>query len=204
MQKLRFLSLAVSMAMAILIGTKKATKDFLESEIADTKYTRISPRTTHCLIATHSGCEFTGESTVADESNFDEELGKQIAYKMAFDKMYPHYGFLLNFIQRHKNQSEEEDDAEENQMLTFGDAIEQLKLGKTVARQGWNGKGMFLFVVKGATVTKAIEDCYGDPSKKGVHTALDAIYMHTVQGNLVPWLASQTDMLSEDWQVVNA
>ena len=80
MQKLRFLSLAVSMAMASLIDTKKVTKDFLESEIAETKYTRISPRTTHCLITTHSGCEFTGESTVADESNFDEELGKQYAY----------------------------------------------------------------------------------------------------------------------------
>ena len=87
--------------------------------------------------------------------------------------------------------------------LSFGHAVELLKGGHRVARQGWNGKGMFLFVVKGATVTEAIEDCYGDPAKKGVHTALDAIYMHTVQGNLVPWLASQTDMLSEDWQVVN-
>ena len=204
MQKLRFLSVAVSMAMASLIDTKKVTKDFLESEIDKVEYNRLGGTLTHCTIYTHDGFTFTGESACVDPEQFDEEIGKRIAYKMAFDKMYPHYGFLLNFIQRHKNQSEEEYDAEENQMLTFGDAIEQLKLGKTVARQGWNGKGMFLFVVKGATVTKAIEDCYGDPSKKGVHTALDAIYMHTVQGNLVPWLASQTDMLSEDWQVVNA
>lgn len=202
MQKLRFLSLAVSMAMASLIDTKKVTKDFLESEIDKVEYNRLGGTLTHCTIYTHDGFTFTGESACVDPEQFDEEIGKQIAYKMAFDKMYPHYGFLLNFIQRHKNQSEEEDDAEENQMLTFGDAIEQLKLGKTVARQGWNGKGMFLFVVKGATVTKAIEDCYGDPSKKGVHTALDAIYMHTVQGDLVPWLASQTDVLSVDWQVV--
>lgn len=204
MQKLRFLSVAVSMAMASLIDTKKVTKDFLESEIDKVEYNRLGGTLTHCTIYTHDGFTFTGESACVDPEQFNEEIGRLIAYKVAFDKMYPHYGFLLNFIQRHKNQSEKEDDAEENQMLTFGDAIEQLKLGKTVARQGWNGKGMFLFVVKGATVTKAIEDCYGDPSKKGVHTALDAIYMHTVQGNLVPWLASQTDMLSEDWQVVNA
>ena len=86
--------------------------------------------------------------------------------------------------------------------MSFGHAVEFLKAGHRVAREGWNGKGMFLFVVKGETVTKAIEDCYGDPSKKGVHTALDAIYMHTVQGDLVPWLASQTDVLAEDWQIV--
>ena len=86
--------------------------------------------------------------------------------------------------------------------MDFGYAVKMMKDGKRVSRIGWNGKCMFLFVVKGATVTKAIEDCYGDPSKKGVHTALDAIYMHTVRGNLVPWLASQTDVLAEDWVIV--
>ncbi len=108
MQKLRFLSLAVSMAMASLIDTKKVTKDFLESEIAETKYTRISPRTTHCLITTRSGCEFTGESTVADEGNFDEELGKQYAYQQAFESMYEPYGFLLRYVTQNKVQSEDE------------------------------------------------------------------------------------------------
>lgn len=163
MKKLRFLSLAVSMAMASLIDTKKVTKDFLESEIDKVEYNRLGGTLTHCTIYTHDGFTFTGESACVDPEQFDEEIGKQIAYKVAFDKMYPHYGFLLNFIQRHKNQSEKEDDAEENQMLTFGDAIEQLKLGKTVARQGWNGKGMFLFLVKSEIVTEAINDCYVVP-----------------------------------------
>lgn len=108
MQKLRFLSLAVSCAMVAMLDAKKVTKDFLESEIAETKYTRISPRTTHCLITTHSGMEFTGESTVADESNFDEELGKQYAYQQAFESMYEPYGFLLRYITQNKAQSEDE------------------------------------------------------------------------------------------------
>lgn len=84
-------------------------------------------------------------------------------------------------------------------MFAFGKAVELLKEGERVYRQGWNGKGMFLFLVKGEAVTEAIEDHYGDPASKGVHKALDAIYMHTAQGDLVPWLASQTDVLAEDW-----
>lgn len=84
-------------------------------------------------------------------------------------------------------------------MFDFGNAVKELKAGKRVYRRGWNGKGMFLFLVKGEAVTGAIEDHYGDPQHKGVHKALDAIYMHTAQGDLVPWLASQTDVLAEDW-----
>ncbi len=84
-------------------------------------------------------------------------------------------------------------------MFAFGKAVELLKEGDRVYRQGWNGKGMFLFLVKGEAVAEAIEDHYGDPEAKGVHKVHDAIYMHTAQGDLVPWLASQTDVLADDW-----
>ena len=93
MQKLRFLSLAVSMAMASLIDTKKVTKDFLESEIDKVEYNRLGGTLTHCTIYTHDGFTFTGESACVDPEQFNEEIGKQIAYKMAFDKMYMPYGF---------------------------------------------------------------------------------------------------------------
>ena len=71
--------------------------------------------------------------------------------------------------------------------MTFGQAIEALKAGKTVQRAGWNGKGMWLGL--------QVPD---EHSKMG----LPYIYMSTVDGKLVPWLASQTDMLSEDWSEV--
>ncbi len=73
--------------------------------------------------------------------------------------------------------------------MDFGDAIRNLKLDKRVARAGWNGKGMWL----GLQVPNA-------QSKMG----LPYIYMSTVTGQLVPWLASQTDMLAEDWSVIEA
>lgn len=84
----------------------------------------------------------------------------------------------------------------------FGTAIYLLKSGERVKRSGWNGKGMFLFLVKGEALTQAVEERYGDPEKQGVHKVLDQIYMHTVQGDLVAWLANQTDVLAEDWELV--
>ena len=88
--------------------------------------------------------------------------------------------------------------------LTFGLAIEALKLGKKVARAGWNGKGMFLYYVPAASYP-AHRNEYGtmigvfpdDMVPYGAYLA-----MKTAQGNVVPWLASQTDMLAEDWMVV--
>lgn len=75
----------------------------------------------------------------------------------------------------------------------FGDAIEELKAGRKVWREGWNGKGMWLKLVK-----KGHFDI-------GVNTVEDAkellpfIGMKTAQDQFVPWSASQTDMLAEDW-----
>ncbi len=70
---------------------------------------------------------------------------------------------------------------------SFGWAIKQLQNGSKVAREGWNGKGMHL------------ELQVPDANSK---MTLPYIYMKTVQGDLVPWLASQTDMLSIDWGTV--
>ena len=91
--------------------------------------------------------------------------------------------------------------------MTFGWAIKALKAGKKVARKGWNGKGMFLWLKPAATV-KA-EWCK-DPMLKGLAEAnggeieaLGTICMFTAQKQILSgWLASQTDMLSEDWEIV--
>lgn len=70
---------------------------------------------------------------------------------------------------------------------SFSWALIQLKDGRRVSRSGWNGKGMWLMLQV--------------PDKNSKMT-LPYIYMKTAQGDLVPWLASQTDMLAEDWDVV--
>ena len=88
--------------------------------------------------------------------------------------------------------------------LTFGLAIEALKKGLKVARAGWNGKGMFLYYVPAAAYP-AQRNTLGTmagvfPDDMVPYCAY--IAMKTAQDNVVPWLASQTDMLAEDWRIV--
>jgi hypothetical protein len=70
--------------------------------------------------------------------------------------------------------------------MNFGQAIEALKAGQVVTRAGWNGKNMHIDL--------QIPDEHSKMS-------LPYIFMYTAQGDLVPWLASQTDMLAEDWEI---
>lgn len=72
----------------------------------------------------------------------------------------------------------------ENGMLTFGKVLKELRNGERAYRAGWNGKGMWI----------ALQ--VPDANSK---MTLPYIYMRTVTGDLVPWLASQTDMLADDW-----
>lgn len=86
--------------------------------------------------------------------------------------------------------------------LTFGQAIEALKQGKKVARAGWNGKGMFLFLVPGSTfkVNRApLLGIYPEGTEVNYCSHID---MKTADDKVVPWLTSQTDVLAEDWDIV--
>ena len=86
--------------------------------------------------------------------------------------------------------------------FTFGTAVEHLKCGRRVAREGWNGKGMFLFLVPGSRFTvnrEPLQSILGAGAQVDYHAHID---MKTAQGYVVPWLASQADVLSEDWVIV--
>jgi hypothetical protein len=87
---------------------------------------------------------------------------------------------------------------------SFSYALEMLKSGKEVRRKGWNGKGMFLKYIQSREykvkpiIMKEIEQSIG-----GKPIALSSwIGMKTADDTFVPWLASQTDLLSMDWEIV--
>ncbi|MGN0398797.1 MAG: DUF2829 domain-containing protein [Blautia sp.] len=82
--------------------------------------------------------------------------------------------------------------------FNFCDAIKYLKRGMKVARKGWNGKGMFLEYVD-PYMNRQFRLTETDPAG----TFLPWIGMKTADNGFVPWLASQTDMLSEDWVFVD-
>lgn len=81
--------------------------------------------------------------------------------------------------------------------MNFGQALEALKQGKKVSRTGWNGKGIYL-----------------ELQRPDEHSKMTLPYIYIVTNGLitdnsdapkgvVPWLASQTDMLAEDWVIEN-
>lgn len=86
--------------------------------------------------------------------------------------------------------------------MNFGQALEALEEGKKVARAGWNGKGMFLFYVPGSKFVvnrPPLLGIYPEGTEVSYHPHVD---MKTAQGDIVPWLCSQTDMLAKDWELV--
>lgn len=75
--------------------------------------------------------------------------------------------------------------------MKFGEALEALKQGAKVSREGWNGKGMWLCLIPHSN-----NSWHGFPMQ-------DCIGMKTADNKMQPgWLASQADMLAEDWCIV--
>ena len=72
-------------------------------------------------------------------------------------------------------------------LLDFGSAIQLLLGGDRLSRVGWNGPGQFIEL--------QLPDAHSKMTKP-------YLYITTVQGDRVPWLASQTDLLAEDWYIV--
>lgn len=78
--------------------------------------------------------------------------------------------------------------------MSFGLAIEAMKKGAKVARAGWNGKGMWLIRVG--------DFAFSERSCPEHYQSAPFIGMKTADDMFVPWLASQTDMLADDWRIV--
>jgi hypothetical protein len=88
--------------------------------------------------------------------------------------------------------------------MDFGQALNNLKCGERVARSGWNGKGMFLYHVPAASY----------PAQRNERGTMIGVFpddmvpyrayiaMKTAQNDVVPWVASQSDILADDWFVL--
>jgi hypothetical protein len=77
--------------------------------------------------------------------------------------------------------------------MTFGLALEAMKMGKKVQRAGWNGKGMWLELQR--------PDAHSKMTLPYIFLSYPDDAINT-PGARVPWLASQTDMLAEDWRLI--
>lgn len=87
--------------------------------------------------------------------------------------------------------------------LSFSEALRALKTGQKLTRVGWNGKEMFIFLVSGSTFhvnRPPLLGIYDEGTEIQYHAHID---MKTADGKIVPWVCSQTDMLAEDWKIVD-
>lgn len=213
------LGIITATALVVALPERKLTKEFLESEIGKVEYNRFGETNTHCTITTQSGFTFTGESACVDPNNFDQKIGEKFAYENAFNKMWTPYGFWLHKALAESDSFEtkeshgawlatgikelcqgnilpKDEQCSVSEDFSFGHAIACLKAGHRVARAGWNGKGMWLTMV-------AAENYSVNGSLISMHVdTWPWIGMKTADNKFVPWLASQTDVLAEDWQIV--
>lgn len=87
--------------------------------------------------------------------------------------------------------------------MNFSDALTALKNGNRIQREGWNGKGMWLVLVPGTPLVQFREGSIYQTAGLVQADINPHIDMFTADGKMQPgWLASQTDMLADDWQVV--
>lgn len=84
----------------------------------------------------------------------------------------------------------------------FARALQELKVGRRVARHGWNGKGQFLYLVPGSTFNVNRPPLLGIYREGTPINYRPHIDIRCVDGSCVPWIASQSDLLAEDWFVV--
>lgn len=86
--------------------------------------------------------------------------------------------------------------------MDFSDALQNVKSGFRMRRNGWNGKGMFIFLVAGSVFKvnrEPLMSILGEGTEVKYQGHVD---MKTADGSIVPWLCSQTDLLATDWEVV--
>jgi hypothetical protein len=85
--------------------------------------------------------------------------------------------------------------------MNFSEALERLKQGALMSRSGWNGRGMFIYLVAGSrfNVNRApLLGIYAEGTEIAYCPHID---LRTVNGSCVPWVASQSDLLASDWEL---
>lgn len=157
------------------VDVKKINDTLSKSQV---KVETIHEKCTFMSCKLPNGFVLTASSGAVDKANYDVLIGEQECMKKIKDELWKLEGYhLANLIADKKLKN-----------LSFGEAVEQLKKGEWISRKGWNGKGMYLSLQ--------------EPTDKSKMTR-SYIYMKTADDMLVPWVASQSDILCDDWYVFN-
>lgn len=143
--------------------------------------------------------DFDGYVSWTPKAMFDDQFYEaddwQVEVGECAAPQYPDHELTANEI---KTLANGDCPIEEGDEFDFGSAIYLMQKGKNVMRKGWNGKGMYLFIIQGSNDIAKLHG-YGFGELLGEPTFSDAIFLKTVDNRLVPWTISQSDALATDW-----
>lgn len=179
------------------------SQQMVEDFIVDYEVQTMGDKCTVVRATLRNGFEIVESSACVSKENYDEALGARICMKKVEDKVWFLLGFLLQTgvhgLDWGESSADKADDAEEA-CMDFGAAIRAVKQGKKIARKGWNGKGQYVFMARDIEFVTDADISAFDGKDVEVH---DLLVIKTAQDVFQPgWLASQSDMLAEDWYIV--
>lgn len=176
---------------------------------ANVKVETVFGKCTTVVMQLENGFILTESSACVDPENYDPQLGKKLCYKHIENRLRELEGYALqkDIYEREKSGACKCDSAspvsivEECKItgMNFGQAIEAAKKGLKIARKGWNGKNQH--------VELAVNISYQTPDgdiQSAEHEAIGnaAFAFCGTSGVQMGWLASQADMLADDWEIV--
>lgn len=171
-------------------------------------------KTTVVRAVLKNGFVIVESSSCVSAENYDEKLGEEICMKRIRNKVWELLGFLLQTAVGGVNGEAAaencccDEDCERSccdeayrptDGLSFGLAIEAAKKGKKIARRGWNGKNQYVELAERISYENAAHEVINAKHEAIGNKALAFVGTSGVQ---LGWLASQADMLADDWQIV--
>lgn len=174
----------------------KLTPEWLTSNIESVSYTRVPDTTTTiCSIILNNGFVVTETSACIDPNNYDKAIGEKIALDACKERLWELYGFAIV-----ENTFQKSFTFLPTSNLGIGEAIERLKEGSQVARDGWN-KGYYLYYVPANTYPKVRNlNTKEETSEMVPYSAY--IALRKPDGTVSPWTPQGEAVLAQDWYVL--
>lgn len=140
-----------------------------------------------------NGFILTESSACVDPANYDTELGKRLCLQHIENRLWELEGYALQ--KRTDEERAAKCKAVEAKTHDFGWALSKLRCGWPVRRRGWNGKGIFIKL--------QVPDEHSKMTSPYIYIDTTGLRSNNPDAprSCVPWLASQTDMLAEDWEI---
>lgn len=176
------------------------SQEMVDDFIVAKEVTTMGDKCTVVRAILRNGFEIVESSACVSAENYDEPLGEKICMKKIKDKVWFLLGFLLQTAVHGVNGRRGDGETFAEHCMCFGAAIEAAKNGEKIARKGWNGKNQYVQLARGISYTSPDGEVVNAEHEAIGNAALAFCGTSGVQ---MGWLASQSDMLAEDWMIVD-